>query len=235
MTAEITNTKNLKLCGCGCGEFIPIISFGRKLGFKNGHNSHGSKIIEERSCYACGVGQSLKKVRGRSNVCWYHNLPIGFLCVRCNDSIIRNPKRQNRKNTMYQINQELEMRKCYTCGIINTNLQDSEYWVLNYDSVGNVLCSTCFYRYIYNPRRNVFSLNYKGRSIHFDKPVRKGICQLCGRSKLKGEIKRTHRHHYSTYIDNRPLDHTIEVCSSCHAYETWRLDQFSKKRKKVLS
>lgn len=42
-----------------------------------------------------------------------------------------------------------------------------------------------------------------------------GICQICGKSIHKGEIKQTQFHH-EKYDESDPLKHTKEMCVSCH-------------------
>lgn len=55
-------------------------------------------------------------------------------------------------------------------------------------------------------------------------PVRKGVCQVCGKSVAKGEIKVTQIHHFKYAYRNETvkknpllaLENTIEVCYGCH-------------------
>ena len=55
-------------------------------------------------------------------------------------------------------------------------------------------------------------------------PIRKGVCQVCGKSIAKGEIKTTQMHHFKykyriATVKANPLlalENTIEVCYGCH-------------------
>lgn len=55
-------------------------------------------------------------------------------------------------------------------------------------------------------------------------PIRKRVCEACGRSVDKGEIKRTHLHHWvyaykTDTIRENPklaLDNCVELCYGCH-------------------
>ena len=62
-----------------------------------------------------------------------------------------------------------------------------------------------------NVKKKHYTLTYKGKTIYFDEPIRKGICENCGKRK-----KRTYLHH-KKYDDANPLEHTIELCFRCHA------------------
>ena len=70
---------------------------------------------------------------------------------------------------------------------------------------------------INNPKR--IRLQFKGKTLLLKENPRKGICSKCGKK------TRTHIHHFAEYHENNPLKDTIELCSSCHAYESWRLGQ----------
>jgi len=56
---------------------------------------------------------------------------------------------------------------------------------------------------------------FKGKCTRLKENPRKGICQLCGRSVHKGEIKYTNLHHFK-YDSKNPLANTIELCVRCH-------------------
>jgi len=66
-------------------------------------------------------------------------------------------------------------------------------------------------------------LLYKGKYVKFDKPIRKGICQRCGKSVDKGEINLTNLHHFR-YDDSDP--------SSCHQYYDPKLRWIMKQTRK---
>ena len=63
---------------------------------------------------------------------------------------------------------------------------------------------------IYGPRR----IRFKGKRIQLKDNPRTGICKQCDRKGL------THIHH-TQYDEYNPMKYTIELCVSCHAYETW--------------
>lgn len=77
------------------------------------------------------------------------------------------------------------------------------------------------YNKIYHPRRFVF----KNKSLSLNSNPRKGYCSWCPNNIHDGSCKLTHMHHIQYYIIF-PWFATVEICVSCHAYETW------KKRKK---
>ena len=70
--------------------------------------------------------------------------------------------------------------------------------------------------------------------------IRKGICEACGKSKKKREIKSTHLHHWRyaykwSSVKKNPelaLENTIELCYACHeiADAIRRLSEFRKER-----
>jgi len=70
------------------------------------------------------------------------------------------------------------------------------------------------------------SVIYERKRIIIDReePIRKGICNICGKSRAKGEIKITALHHYKyaytrKTIRKHPelaLENTIETCFGCH-------------------
>lgn len=45
----------------------------------------------------------------------------------------------------------------------------------------------------------------------------------------KISIIETQMHHFAEYHEDDPLKDTIEICQQCHAKESWRLGQISKK------
>jgi len=58
-------------------------------------------------------------------------------------------------------------------------------------------------------------LVFKGKYYRLKENPRKGICELCGRSVAKGEIKTTNLHHYR-YDSKNPMKYTKELCVRCH-------------------
>lgn len=63
-------------------------------------------------------------------------------------------------------------------------------------------------------------VRFQDRQIKVGK-VRNGICQRCGK------VGQTHLHH-EEYDDTNILKYTVELCPSCHAKESWRLDAFGR-------
>lgn len=124
------------------------------------------------------------------------------------------------------------MRICNNCKSTKTYIgkEGKERWRLN---EGKYYCQKCYGRLVgnkkyYNPiKQKIFNaihnpkrirLNFKGKTIMLKENPRKGICERCG------FIGYTHIHHIQ-YHDDDPLKDTIELCASCHAFETHRLKQ----------
>jgi hypothetical protein len=57
------------------------------------------------------------------------------------------------------------------------------------------------------------SISFLGRIVYVGINPRKGVCELCGKKGV------TDMHHME-YQEDDPLKDTIELCDSCHAYET---------------
>ena len=66
-----------------------------------------------------------------------------------------------------------------------------------------------------NKKNSKPQILFKGKYTRLKENPRTGICQLCGRSVAKGEIKYTNLHHYN-YDSKNPLANTIELCVRCH-------------------
>ncbi len=81
----------------------------------------------------------------------------------------------------------------------------------------------------YNDKRNPINhpkrFTYKGKRILLKENPRVGVCNLC-RAVVPFDSKETHLHH-EQYHDDDPLKDAIEICASCHTYETWRLGQYA--------
>lgn len=75
-------------------------------------------------------------------------------------------------------------------------------------------------------KKTYYTLRYQGKrvKIPYPRPIRKGVCAACGRSKKKREIKITALHHtkykykLSQVLKNAflALENAIEVCFGCH-------------------
>lgn len=129
-------------------------------------------------------------------------------------------------------------RFCYGCGSDKSwvDKDGHEHWLAN-KPTDLWICHKCRARYIYGPIASPVSnplrskelirntnrkrMHFKDKSIRFTYNPRKGICKLCGSTKL------THMHH-KKYHDEDPLKDTIELCNSCHTKETWKLGQMKK-------
>lgn len=64
---------------------------------------------------------------------------------------------------------------------------------------------------IYNSRK----INFKGKRIFFKENPRTNICSQCGRRHPE-QLKRQTCLHHAIYDEKHPLEHTIELCNSCH-------------------
>ena len=132
------------------------------------------------------------------------------------------------------------VKKCTICGSTTTYLRNGK-WEEWYHWEGKLMCSKCYAkrnakRYRQNNPEKVKTadrrkqeriLYFKGREIRLKYPPRRGICSKCGRSVVKGEIKKTNIHH-EKYDENNPLAHTIELCVSCHVQVHKKLRQIGK-------
>jgi len=109
---------------------------------------------------------------------------------------------------------------CSKCGNTKTTIRKSGY-VEWYKWNEQIVCKNCYMKLYYGKNSvkwkiwNSCKLFFKGKQITLSKNPRTGICQRCGRSVQKEEIKRTHMHH-EKYDETDPLAHTIELCGRCH-------------------
>ena len=55
-------------------------------------------------------------------------------------------------------------------------------------------------------------VSYKGKTIPLDFEPRTGICLDCGKYGEHNQL------HHEAYDDNDPLNHTVELCQSCHGF-----------------
>lgn len=187
-----------------------------------------------RRCYGCDLTHSHYDF-------WYLNKGTDLvLCAGCYDSILRRPKRFKTRQEFLKWasecrkgweppnkgihNVDKENRECYCCGSTKTWISKDgrRHWAINKDQLGNtigVLCKLCNTRLIvnakYNPIKSKQVINFLGKPIHLGYDPRTHVCSICGNSGL------THLHH-EKYNESKPLDHTIELCPSCHSKETWK-------------
>lgn len=69
-----------------------------------------------------------------------------------------------------------------------------------------------------------YSVRYQSVTVYFNHPVRRDVCDACGKSKEKGQIKNTQGHHWiyaykpSTVKKNPELalENRSELCYTCH-------------------
>lgn len=129
-------------------------------------------------------------------------------------------------------------RVCYACGANSSHLSKKgvQIWYPNHDKDNNYLCTKCYMKYLRNP---IFHEKRKGKRIGFRgkekrmKTERKiGVCNWC-RAVVPFDTKRTHMHHdEDRYDENDPERYAIELCMTCHNYETWRLERENNKSTK---
>lgn len=116
---------------------------------------------------------------------------------------------------------------CFACGCTNTTLNKRGYtmWYYNHDVNHNALCSPCFLKYCYTinyeKKRSRRRLKFLGRGRTLKFILRYGICDECG-------ISRQTNLHHLFYLPIMPWACTIELCTSCHMKESWRLGSLNK-------
>ena len=123
---------------------------------------------------------------------------------------------------------------CYSCGSDKsaTNSNGVSNWFLNLPTPF-VLCYRCYChlikdvneakrhcRPLYHGRIRRFHLLFKGKMIYLEHNPRTGICSRC---KKTGHTEM----HHTRYDSTDPLANTIELCTSCHCKESWKLGQYS--------
>lgn len=136
------------------------------------------------------------------------------------------------------------MKQCVLCGSTTTYMQKhgkyEEWHYLDKDK-SKLICARCHNRIErkahpekqreysarycakYPERRKATlkkQVSFMGKRIRLKFNPRKGVCQECGRSVSKGEIKQTLIHHLK-YDTTDPLKHTVELCLSCHFKKHW--------------
>lgn len=150
----------------------------------------------------------------------------------------------DQNETYYKTNcYETIMRQCVMCGSTKTYPVRKKYWCwhfLNKDPTKSVCgyCRNKLYRAKNPEKQREYDARYcakyperrketlrkrvmfMGKDVRLKFNPRKGVCQECGRSVSKGEIKRTLIHHLK-YDTTDPLKHTIELCLSCHFKKHW--------------
>jgi hypothetical protein len=167
-----------------------------------------SILLVERQCYECKSNTT--GIPG-----WYRNNDAQgtWLCNKCR------MKKWRRANGIFQdFKNNLAMRTCSSCRSADTLLSYNRFgypykrWTN--DGQGGWLCNRCYNRIVYRPKSHNHIL-FKHKTIYLQSNPRDGICSQCGKTGI------THIHH-TEYHDDDPLRDTIELCRSCHAYETWK-------------
>jgi len=118
-------------------------------------------------------------------------------------------------------------RSCYSCGSLETYLDDgkSPHWYINRDKEDNSLCRKCFDHLIHGPKIHACRVRLVINGIRIQLPFdpRIGVCNWC-RGVRGIDCRKTDLHHDNDIYDiTNPLWNTIELCSTCHGKETWRL------------
>ncbi len=73
-------------------------------------------------------------------------------------------------------------------------------------------------------KKKRYSVRYQTVTVYFDHPVNRNICDTCGKSAEKGEIKNTQGHHWiyayrPETVKKNPelaLENRSELCYFCH-------------------
>lgn len=64
-------------------------------------------------------------------------------------------------------------------------------------------------------RSRLKRIEFKGKQIYLDENPRTNVCSKCGH-KYPDDLKQRTCMHHKIYDDNNPLNHTTELCHSCH-------------------
>jgi hypothetical protein len=110
----------------------------------------------------------------------------------------------------------LVKRVCTICNstVTYTDKAGRQHW---YNHNSKWYCEKCECRLFKNPKwsktNNKRRIKFRRKYIYLDKNPRIGRCKKCG-NKI-GQVKRTSMHH-TEYDESHPLNHTIELCNSCH-------------------
>lgn len=111
---------------------------------------------------------------------------------------------------------------CVRCGTEITRIRPHKlskgeiigYEEWYYNENGNPLCYDC-----YDHARKKRMIRFQDERINVGIDPRTGYCSKCSNNIFDGSCLVTGMHH-KKYDRNNPLRYTVELCSSCHAYET---------------
>lgn len=98
-----------------------------------------------------------------------------------------------------------------------------------YNYENQPVCQICYYREIHyskygkerDAKRHPRRVTFKGKRIYSKEKPRTGYCSHCPNNIFDKSCRRTSMHHLK-YNEKDVLENTIELCNSCHAYETWK-------------
>jgi ribosomal protein L31 len=130
----------------------------------------------------------------------------------------------------------MDERVCINCGKnytrIEKNYRNGRFYPRWANIDGKCHCWWCWKAIVdskrprvveYNNKRNHTRITFKDKRIRLNtKEPRTGRCSWCTNNIKDGSCKRTSLHHRK-YILGLPLEHTIEICNSCHIKETRRI------------
>ena len=209
------------------GECVTVIILGHRKGHKFPKKcDDNNKYL----CYACGSKKSTLNKTGCMIWIMNYDKDQNMLCMSCWFRIIYRPikgyKRYYKDKNKYV---------CYACGSHRSvkNEHGHYKWILNYDSNCNMLCWSCYKKYIWSPINIDKIRKYQKRANSkiskrkmFFKPLNKhvvfktspkiGVCNWC-RAVVGVDCKTTHIHHDNDMYDlTNPLKNGIEICAKCH-------------------
>ena len=139
-----------------------------------------------------------------------------------------------------KIRKQFKVYICSICGSDKTALHSKDkhpVWSIN-KSDGSLNCRKCFDKYFRNKQKDKENLKiyyennkerlkeksrqyskkaitFKDKKIRLDYNPRKNICSECG---FEGKTDL----HHDKYDELNPLNHTRELCVSCHSKITWK-------------
>jgi len=119
------------------------------------------------------------------------------------------------------------IKTCKFCGKEAWVLKDLEFFAPASGKRGSNnrynVCKECYYEhYVKTGKKHFNRFGFKNKTKILDENPRTNICSKCGKSYPKELSTQTHLHH-SEYDEQNPLNHTIELCNSCHQLLHWRL------------
>jgi hypothetical protein len=110
-------------------------------------------------------------------------------------------------------------RVCTNCNSTKTYIE-KRGWPHWYNRDSKWFCEKCNNKLFKNPKwhpiTNPKRFRFKNRFLYAEKNPRSGRCSICGMK------KDTDTHHWF-YLIIMPWACTVELCNSCHVYESWRL------------